>query len=187
MSNVLADALTTLQRLQNEGMAIAKASLSPPKSARCWWLTGFCVKPSQGGLSANRLKHVPGTPPPWSWLTGPWWAVTLTSDLARLGAWCLAPSQALKVYGKDYTVPKQLMVWATQGNNRPVAIEPGFSLFVQKKACDFDIQVDTRKAVRIPSPEPLLSLLPVNEYEQADQQPALAWLFQQANVEKMLQ
>lgn len=52
---------------------------------------------------------------------------------ARFGEqWHLAPEQSLQLHGGERTLPKQLQVWATAGNNQLVVLPHGCSLFVYR-------------------------------------------------------
>ncbi|MDO5058104.1 MAG: Fic family protein [Lautropia sp.] len=133
VSERLADALASLKALQDAGQRVIRSAdlsrLHRERLVRAGYL--------QEVLKGWYLPARPEAGEPLDGSTAAWYAgmrdFVVGYCSARFGEqWHLAPEQSLQLRGGECTLPRQLQVWATAGNNQLVALPHGCSLFVYR-------------------------------------------------------
>lgn len=123
----LADALEALRRLQDTGViAIRSRHLSRTHRERLL-KNGFLQEVMKGWYIPASPDGRPGDTTPW--YTSFWgFCASYLSD--RFGdAWCIGPEQSLALHAGNRAVPRQLLVRASAGGNKPTLLLHGTSIY----------------------------------------------------------
>ncbi len=128
----LAESLQTLHELQSRGaVAIRSSALSRADRERLL-KSGFLREVMKGWYIPSRPDEVPGDSTAWY---ASFWDFCAAYLADRFGdEWCLAPEQSLSLHGGNRTVPRQLLVRAPRGGNKPTPLPHGTSLFDVRNA-----------------------------------------------------
>ena len=126
-SDKLATSLIALKQLQDEGLvAIPSSQLSRTHRERLL-NSGFLVEVMKGWYIPARPDETQGESTAWY---ASFWAFSSSYLNERFGAeWCLSPEQSLNLLTGDWTVPRQLMVRAPRGGNKPLPLPHQTSIF----------------------------------------------------------
>ncbi len=137
-SDKLATSLIALKQLQDEGLvAIPSSQLSRTHRERLL-NSGFLVEVMKGWYIPARPDETQGESTAWY---ASFWAFSSSYLNERFGAeWCLSPEQSLNLLTGDWTVPRQLMVRAPRGGNKPLPLPHQTSIF--------DIRMDLPPSLR---------------------------------------
>lgn len=123
----LADALEALKALQDKGaVAIRSQDLSRTHRERLM-KSGFLQEVMKGWYVPSNPNDQPGDTTPWY---ASFWAFCASYLESRFGAdWCIGPEQSLSLHAGNRAVPRQLLVRATKGGNKPTELLHGTSMF----------------------------------------------------------
>jgi hypothetical protein len=127
VSQKLADSLEQLQLLQDKGtVAIQSKQLSRLHRERLL-KHGFIREVIRGWYIPSMPEEKPGDST--SWYTS-FWDFCATYLCKRFGAqWCLSSEQSISLHIGDTTVPQQLLVRSSKGNNKPTSLLHNTSIF----------------------------------------------------------
>lgn len=123
----LAESLAALEAIQKQGaVAVRSADLSRTDRERLL-KNGFLQKVMKGWYIAARPDQADGDSTAWY---AAFWAFCSTYLNARFGDdWCLSAEQSLFLHAGTLTIPKQLLLKARNGRNKPTGLPHETSLF----------------------------------------------------------
>ncbi len=123
----LAESLAILKELQDQGrVAIRTSDLTRTHRERLI-ATGFIREVMKGWYVPSRPDDPTGESTSWY---ASFWAFSAAYLSERFGdKWCLSPEQSISLHTGDWTVPKQLLVRAPKGGNKPTELLFGTSIF----------------------------------------------------------
>jgi hypothetical protein len=126
-SEKLTESLKVLKALQDRGIvAIRSGDLSRTHRERLLD-SGFLQEVMKGWYIPARPDEQTGESTAWYASFWDFYAAYLN---ARFGTeWCLSPEQSLFLHAGNFTVPRQLLVRAPKGGNKPTNLLHGTSLF----------------------------------------------------------
>ena len=126
-SEKLAQSLSALKEIQDGGkMAIRAGDMTRTHRERLL-KNGFIREVMKGWYIPSRPNDVPGESTAWY---ASFWGFArdyLNTRFAR--AWCLSPEQSLALHSGNWTVPRQLLVRAPKGGNKPTGLLHDTSIF----------------------------------------------------------
>lgn len=123
----LAQSLEALKALQDKGIvAIRAADLSRAHRERLQ-RNGFIQEVMKGWYVPTHPGSRAGDSTAWY---ASFWDFCAAYLRARFGEdWCLSPEQSLSLHGGNRAVPRQLLVRASKGGNKPTSLLYGTSIF----------------------------------------------------------
>lgn len=123
----LADSLTALKKLQDQGkVALRAADLGRTHRERLL-KNGFIQEVMKGWYIPARPDEPAGETTSWY---ASFWAFSASYLEERFGdEWCLSPEQSLSLHTGNWRVPKQLLVRAPKGGNKPTGLLYDTSIF----------------------------------------------------------
>lgn len=126
-SEKLAASLKALKKLQDQGIvAIQSSDLSRTHRERLL-KTGFLQEVIKGWYIPCRPEEQAGEST--AWYTS-FWTFCASYLNQRFGNdWCLSPEQSLSIHAGNWTVPSQLLVRTSKGNNKVTPLPHDTSLF----------------------------------------------------------
>ncbi|MDP2241543.1 MAG: Fic family protein [Burkholderiales bacterium] len=126
----LANSLEVLSVLQNRGMrAIPSSALTRAHRERLL-KNGFLEEVVKGWYITVRPGEAKGDSTAWYANMGEFIA---SYCRARFGSgWHVSPEQSLTLRSGERTLPKQIQLWAPTGNNQPLSLPHGCSLFLYR-------------------------------------------------------
>jgi hypothetical protein len=148
----LAQSLAALKALQDAGVvAIRTSNLSRVHRERLL-KNGFIREVMKGWYIAARPDGQTGESTDWY---ASFWAFCSAYLTQRFGtAWCLSPEQSLVLHTGNWTVPRQLLVRAPKGGNKPTGLLHDTSVFDVRldlpPAGDIDV-LDGLRVMRLPA------------------------------------
>jgi hypothetical protein len=122
----LAKSLEALERFQREGRTCIRFDDMGRTDRNRLVRTGFLRPVMKGWYIATRPDENIGEST--AWYASFWGFCSEYLDERFGSAWCLSPDQSLLLHAGNWTVPKQLLVRADGGSNRPVNLLHGTSL-----------------------------------------------------------
>jgi hypothetical protein len=123
----LAESLADLKALQDQGQAAIRASDMTCTHRERLLKNGFIREVMKGWYVSTRPDEPAGESTSWYASFWPFCAAYLND---RFGDdWCLSPEQSLSLHTGNWTVPKQLLVRARKGGNKPTALLFDTSIF----------------------------------------------------------
>ncbi len=146
----LAEALVALKALQDAGHIVPRAEdLSRAHRERLLH-AGFLREAIKGWYVASRPDGAAGEST--DWYTS-FWAFCAAYLTHRFGAdWCLSAEQSLALHAGNWTVPRQLLVRAPKGSNKPLALPHDTSLFDLRLALPAAQDITVLEGLRVMSP-----------------------------------
>lgn len=146
-SDKLATALVALKQLQDQGtVAIPSNQLSRTNRERLQ-RSGFLLEVMKGWYIPARPDETQGESTAWY---ASFWAFSSSYLAERFGVdWCLGPEQSLSLLTGDWTVPRQLMVRAPRGGNKPLPLPHQTSIFDIRADLPPASSIETRDNIRI--------------------------------------
>ena len=128
----LATSLAALRQLQDRsGMVVRSDDLSRTLRQRLVD-NGFLLEVMRGWYIATSPGDRPGDTTPWY---TSYWDFVYRYLTDRFGEqWCLSPEASLALHAGDWTVPRQLLIRAPRGNNRPIALPHNTSIYDMRVA-----------------------------------------------------
>lgn len=138
----LASSLQALNRLQEQhGMVVRSADLTRTHRERLF-RNGFLIEVMRGWYIASNPNDRPGDTT--AWYAAFWeFAARYLND--RFGDdWCLTPEASLRLHAGNWTVPRQLLVRAPRGSNKPTDLLHQTSIYDTRVALPSgaDTQID---------------------------------------------
>jgi len=129
-SEKLADSLKELHSIQEKNVIAIKSDMLTRTHRERLVNNGFIEEVLRGWYIATAPQAAKGDST--AWYTN-YWGFCLQYLEDRFGdAWCLSPEQSLMIHAGNTRVPNQLVVRAPGGNNLPVELPIGTSLFLLK-------------------------------------------------------
>lgn len=120
VSKKLGDALTQLKQLQDQGIVAIQSKMLDRSSRELLTKHGFIQEVIRGWYIPASPDEQPGDSTAWY---ASFWDFCTAYFNERLGSqWCLSPDQSLQLHIGDKTVPKQLLVRAPSGRNKPTRL-----------------------------------------------------------------
>ncbi|AYN19562.1 Fic family protein [Alcaligenes aquatilis] len=146
-SDKLATALLALKQLQDQGsVAIRSSQLSRTNRERLQ-NSGFLLEVMKGWYIPARPDETQGESTAWY---ASFWAFSGNYLTERFGSdWCLGPEQSLSLLTGDWTVPRQLMVRAPKGGNKPLSLPHQTSIFDTRADLPPASDIEIREGMRI--------------------------------------
>ena len=127
LSEKLAHSLSVLKELQDKGqIAIRTRDMTRTHRERLL-KNGFIQEVMKGWYIPSRPDEAPGESTAWY---ASFWDFCIGYLNGRFkNAWCLSPEQSLNLHIGDWTVPRQLLVRAPKGGNKPTNLLHNTSIF----------------------------------------------------------
>lgn len=146
-SEKLAASLEELKRLQDRGkIAIRSSELSRTHRQRLLKL-GFIQEVMKGWYIPARPDETVGESTAWY---ASFWRFCASYLEERLGLdWCLSPEQSLSLHAENWTVPRQLLVRSSAGQNNVVALPFKTSLLGVKSVIPPSAEIIQKDGLRL--------------------------------------
>ena len=143
----LAESLDVLKRLQDRGRdAMRTGDLTRTHRERLL-ASGFIREVMKGWYIPSRPDEPEGEST--SWYTA-FWAFCSTYLTERFAQeWCLSPEQSISLHTGDRTVPRQLLVRAPKGGNKPTDLLYGTSIFDVRLDLPPPKDIEVREGLRV--------------------------------------
>ena len=123
----LADALEALKKLQDSGIIAIRSQHLLRSHRESLMKNGFLQDVMKGWYVPSNPSDRPGDTTPWY---ASFWEFCAGYLEDRFGEeWCIGPEQSLSLHAGNRTVPRQLLVRAAKGGNKPMALPHGTSIF----------------------------------------------------------
>jgi hypothetical protein len=123
----LADSLTVLKKLQDHGKVALRAADMGRTHRERLLKNGFIKEVMKGWYIPARPDEPAGETTSWY---ASFWAFCASYLEERFGdEWCLSPEQSLSLHTGNWRVPKQLLVRAPKGGNKPTGLLYDTSIF----------------------------------------------------------
>lgn len=129
-SEKLADSLKELHSIQEKNVIAIKSDMLTRTHRERLVNNGFIEEVLRGWYIATAPQAAKGDST--AWYTNYWGFCIQYLEDRFGGAWCLSPEQSLMIHAGNTRVPTQLVVRAPGGNNLPVELPIGTSLFLLK-------------------------------------------------------
>ena len=148
----LAQSLATLKALQDGGIVAIRATHLTRVHRQRLLKQGFIREVMKGWYVPVRPDGPAGESTAWY---ASFWAFCSAYLSQRFGtAWCLSAEQSLALHAGNWTVPRQLLVRAAKGGNKPTGLLHGTSIFDVRlevpAAGDVDL-IDGLRVMRLPA------------------------------------
>jgi len=126
-SEKLAQSLSVLKNMQDDGqIAIPSSDMTRTHRERLL-KNGFIQKVMKGWYIPSRPDQVPGESTAWY---ASYWGFCADYRTARFESkWCLSPEQSINLHIGNWAVPRQLLVRAPKGGNKPTGLLYRTSIF----------------------------------------------------------
>lgn len=119
-SERLAESLATLKELQDRGRVAIRASDMTRTHRERLLKNGFIREVMKGWYVPTRPDEPGGESTSWY---ASFWGFCAAYLTERFGdEWCLSPEQSLSIHTGNWSVPKQLLVRAPKGGNKPTGL-----------------------------------------------------------------
>jgi hypothetical protein len=123
----LAQSLAALKALQDDSVAAIRARQLSRLDRERLLKNGFIREVMKGWYIPSRPDEPAGESTAWY---ASFWAFSAAYLTARFSkAWCLSAEQSIALHTGNWTVPRQLLVRASKGSNKPTALLHGTSVF----------------------------------------------------------
>lgn len=143
----LADSLDVLRALQDQGVVAIRATDLTRTHRERLLKNGFLQEVMKGWYIAARPEVGAGESTAWY---ASFWAFCAAYLRERFGSeWCLSPEQSLSWHAGNRAVPRQLLVRAPRGGNKPTALPHGTSLLDVRAAVPAEEDVEEREGLRL--------------------------------------
>lgn len=158
-SDKLAQSLAVLKKIQDQGTLAIRARDMTRTHRERLLKNGFIQEVMKGWYIPTRPDEPAGEST--AWYTSFW---GFCSDYlnARFGKeWCLAPEQSIRLHTDNWTVPRQVLVRAPKGGNKPTNLLFETSIFDLRLDIPHKQDIETKEGLRIMSlPTALISCSP---------------------------
>jgi len=126
-SDKLAQSLETLKELQDQGIVAIRTEDMTRTHRERLLKNGFIEKVMKGWYIASRPDEPTGESTAWY---ASFWGFCSDYLNARFDDnWCLSPEQSLSIHSGNWSVPRQLLVRAPKGGNKPTFLLHETSIF----------------------------------------------------------
>ncbi len=158
-SDNLAHSLEILKSLQDQGIVAIRTSNMSRAHRERLLRNGFIKEVMKGWYIASRPDEAPGESTAWY---ASFWGFCSDYLNARFnGEWCLSPKHSLSIHTGNWSVPKQLLVRAPKGGNKPISLLHETSIFDIRLALPDKQDLKTHDGIQIMSlPAALVSCAP---------------------------
>ncbi len=129
-SGKLAAALAHLKTLQVKGFQAASGRMLPRPQREALLRAGFLKQVIRGWYIPSRPDEAEGDST--SWYASMREFVTGYANQRFEDRWHVNPELSIQLRSGERTVPKQIQIWATSGNNQSVALPHDCSLFIYR-------------------------------------------------------
>lgn len=146
-SEKLAEALTALQTLQDEGVAAIKSTMFSRPHRECLLRAGFLQEVIKGWYIPTRPDDAPGDSTAWYASFWSFCAAYLTERFKD--TWCLSPEQSLSLHSGNRSVPRQLLVRADGARNQVTALAHGTSIVEVRAQLPEQVEIVIRDGLRL--------------------------------------
>jgi len=143
----LAEALTELRTLQDQGIVAIQGSEISALARRTLLRAGYLRPIMRGWYIPGAPGESPGDSTPW--FVSFWTFAAHYLDVRFGDAWCLSPEQSIALHVGDRSVPRQLLVRAPRGRNKPTELAHGVSIFEWRREPLPAAQVEVREGLRL--------------------------------------
>jgi Fic/DOC family protein len=158
-SDKLAESLSALKALQTQGGVALRASQFSRTHRERLLRAGFIQQVMKGWYIPARPDEPSGESTAWY---ASFWSFCADYLDDRFGQdWCLSAEQSLSLHVGNWTVPRQLLVRATRGGNKPTQLLYGTSIFDIRLDLPADKDTEIKSGLRILNlPSALISCAP---------------------------
>ena len=161
-SEKLAQSLSVLKELQDKGSIAIRTSDMTRTHRERLLKNGFIREVIKGWHIPSRPDEVAGEST--AWYTS-FWGFTRDYLNSRFNeAWCLSPEQSLAIHADNWTVPRQLLVRAPKGGNKPTSLLHNTSIFDLRLELPEANDITLLKGLRVMSLPAALIACPPNYY-----------------------
>jgi hypothetical protein len=155
----LAVSLEMLKALQDREVTAIRATHLSRLHRERLLKNGFIREVMKGWYIAARPDEVPGDST--AWYASFWSFCAAYLNVRFTDRWCLSPEQSLALHTGDWTVPRQVLVRAPAGGNKPVSLPFGTSLVDARLELPQEQDIEIRDGMRIYSlPAALIACSP---------------------------
>lgn len=142
------EALTLLKGLQNKGVVgIHTEDIPKAKHRQLLVKNGFIREVAKGWYIVTSPNEKDGETT--AWYSSYWEFIAQFLDRKYGENWCLTADQSLLFHAGNRTVPKQLLIRSTDGNNKPTPLPYNTSLFNLKAEIPPSDQMVSEKKIRM--------------------------------------
>jgi len=146
-SEKLAESLSALKALQDQGRVAIRASELTRTHRERLLKSGFIREVMKGWYVPSRPDEPTGESTSWY---ASFWGFCSAYLNARFGkGWCLSPEQSLSLHAGNWSVPRQLLVRAPKGGNKPTGLLFGTSIFDLRLDLPSAQDMEVKDGVRI--------------------------------------
>jgi len=158
-SDKLAQSLSTLKNLQDQGIVAIRTNNMTRTHRERLLKNGFIKEVMKGWYIPSRPDELAGESTAWY---ASFWGFCSGYLNARFNdQWCLSPEQSLSIHSGNWNVPKQLLVRAPKGGNKPTSLLHDTSIFDVRLELPNKQDIQTKDNVQIMSlPAALVSCAP---------------------------
>ena len=143
----LAQSLEILKALQDQGViAIQAKHLSRTHRTRLI-KNGFLQEVIKGWYIISSYRDLPGEST--AWYTSFWDFVGAYLSKRLINDWCLSPEQSLLIHADNWTIPRQLLVRSSKGNNNVILFPHNTSIVDVKCVMPPKTDIQTVKQLRV--------------------------------------
>lgn len=143
----LADSLDVLKKLQDQGKVALRTGDMTRTHRERLTKSGFIKEVMKGWYIPARPDEPAGEST--SWYTS-FWAFCVAYLDGRFGQeWCIGPEQSLSLHTGNWRVPKQLIVRAPKGSNKPTRLLHDTSIFDMRLELPSLPDIEIKDGVRI--------------------------------------
>ena len=146
-SEKLAHALEQLKHLQEHGTIAIQAKQLTRSHRECLIKNGFLEEVIKGWYIPTRPDEIRGESTAWY---ASFWGFCASYLKHRFqNDWCLSPEQSLLLHAENWTVPKQLFVRSSKGNNKLTKLLHNTSLLDARYRMPAASQIVEKNGIRI--------------------------------------
>jgi len=158
-SDKLAQSLSVLKNLQDQGIVAIRTSNMTRTHRERLLKNGFIKEVMKGWYIPSRPDEPAGESTAWY---ASFWGFCSGYLNARFNdQWCLSPEQSLSIHCGNWSVPKQLLVRAPKGGNKPTSLLHDTSIFDVRLELPNKQNIQTKDSLQIMSlPAALVSCAP---------------------------
>lgn len=155
----LAASLAKLKSLQEGGRRVFRSIELTRVHRERLLRNGFLREVMKGWVISSSPDADPGDTTSWF---ASCWEFCISYCTARFGdAWHLSPEQSLLLHAESTVIPRQIVIYSSEGNNNAVELLFGISLYnLRQKDMPADEDVTTRDGLRLLVPEAALIKVP---------------------------
>ena len=143
----LAESLAALASLMDAGTVAIRANSLTRVHRERLLKNGFIREVMKGWYTPAHPERAEGESTNWY---ASFWSFCSAYLFERFGdQWCLGAEQSLALHTGNWTVPRQLLVRAPKGNNKPTGLPHGTAIFDVRLEIPADAEVEKLESLRI--------------------------------------